>query len=475
MFGDGGDSPNILFLEQKTPAYGWGIFNRRVPMFSEREIQEFIWAKEDDWITLIDPPSLPSLHQFADDLSDLTVETLLHNRLVRRVSALFDKLQSVRLFGIEVPLERSGDSTTRIDLLGSAPDDTGIAIIELKKSRQTEREALTELLAYSQHLSGLFPSLCREDLLLVLISPMETRIVRDAFVQALVFDQKPIVALQPVLTDSTQLATLRLRPWFPDLATVRRIARAAFSPDNFNVCKLVWEDSPRLWNRSEEGSPPSHVKEAFDRVSALAAQMMEAEGIHGFCFTSRTWPEIPFPYPNSLILVGWNPYSVCASLNASEAGVPDQDLSLWSETLADLIPGLLKRAADRHEDHDFLESLRLVWDSHLFRIGSEVLKLTTSTTQQAMLGTDYGFFTWRQYQLIMIEDVTCHNFQHRTTGLMRELYCDLMEIDYNLVRRRGVSNHPTHSDIYHDAVEMLNSQHFVRKFLERLFAKANDL
>jgi hypothetical protein len=304
---------------------------------------------------------------------------------------------------------------------------------------------------------------------------METRIVRDAYVQALVFDRKPIVALQPVLSDSTQLQTLRLKPWFPDLATVRRIARAAFSPDNFNVCKIVWEDSPRLWNRSEDGSPPSHVKEAFDRVSALAAQIMEAEGIHGFCFTSRTWPEIPFPFPNSLVLVGWNPYSVCASLNASEAGIPDQDLSLWSETLVDLIPGLLKRSAQRHQDVDFLDDLRSVWDSHLFRIGSEVLKLTTSTTEESALSIDYGFFTWRQYQVIMLEDITCHNFQHRTTGLIRELYWGLMAIDYDLARRRGVSSHPTHGDMYRDAVEMLNSQHFVRTFLERLFAEANDL
>jgi hypothetical protein len=92
-------------------------------MFSEREIQEFIWAKEGDWATLIDLPGLPSVHQFADDLSDLTVENLLLNRLVHRIAALFDKLQSVQLFGIEVPLERSGDSTTRIDLLGSAPGE----------------------------------------------------------------------------------------------------------------------------------------------------------------------------------------------------------------------------------------------------------------------------------------------------------------------------------------------------------------
>ena len=442
-------------------------------MFSERHIQEFIWTRRADWASLLDVPSMPERRQFQSDLSDVTAEALVLNRFVTRLEELLHKVQNVELFGIEVPLERSHDATTRVDFLGSIPGDTAIAIVELKRSRQSEREALTELLGYSQHMGMLFPTLCREDLLLVLISPMESRVVRDAYVQSLIFDGKPIVALQPTFIEP-RLDSLRLRPWIPDPATVAMIAKAAFCPDNFDVCKIVWQESSRMWNCSADGAVPVHGRENFDRVSALAAQAMEAEGIHGFCFTSRMWPEIPFPYPNSLVLVGWNPYSVRAAINASQASVPDRELRYWSDGFTDLIPGLLPRARDDHQRVDYLADLRAVWSLHLHRVGVKIVNLSTETTESASLEIDSGFFSWRQYQTQWLEDVTCHNFQVRPTGLIRELYWDLMKIDYDVVRRVGIENHPVHDDMYHDMIEALSSQHFLRAFVERLFAEAED-
>jgi len=51
----------------------------------------------------------------------------------------------------------------------------------------------------------------REDLVYILISPMETRIARDAVIQTLTFDNRNIVALIPELTDPNDLSTLKLK------------------------------------------------------------------------------------------------------------------------------------------------------------------------------------------------------------------------------------------------------------------------
>ena len=100
----------------------------------------------------------------------------------RRINEIIDGLESMILIARELRLEKSGDTTTRIDLLGNS-ECIGLSIIELKKSKQTERQAFTELLAYANHFCSTFPGLTEQAINTILIAPMETRTVRDAFVQ----------------------------------------------------------------------------------------------------------------------------------------------------------------------------------------------------------------------------------------------------------------------------------------------------
>lgn len=56
----------------------------------------------------------------------------------------------------ELRLDRGAPHPTRVDLLGNS-ESTGLTIIELMKSDQTERQAFTELLAYSNYFGSIFP------------------------------------------------------------------------------------------------------------------------------------------------------------------------------------------------------------------------------------------------------------------------------------------------------------------------------
>ncbi|MFA7060644.1 MAG: hypothetical protein WC156_07485, partial [Pedobacter sp.] len=197
--------------------------------FSEIEIQEYLWSQREHFADFLVDTSILNEIKCLDDLSDLTAQALVRNMITKKLKEMYFSLHSLELIGSEVPLEQLLNSTIRADFLAVFPGDTGVGIIELKKSSQTERQAFTELLAYSNHITTLFPGMSREDIVYILISPMVTRIARDAVIQSLTFDNRKIVALIPELTDPDDLTTLKLRLWVPTDSELYSFSRLAFN------------------------------------------------------------------------------------------------------------------------------------------------------------------------------------------------------------------------------------------------------
>ncbi|WP_198153625.1 hypothetical protein, partial [Thalassobacillus sp. C254] len=163
-------------------------------MFSEKEIQNYIWERKDQLSQLIigDIPNVDV--EFGEKIEP---DKVFLKMVFERLNETFNYTKYMDLIGVEVPLNKTNDSTIRADFLGVNIEGVGISIIELKKSRQTERQAFTELLAYSNHLISLFPTMSKEDIIYILISPMEERIVREAFLHALLVDGKRVIAFIP--------------------------------------------------------------------------------------------------------------------------------------------------------------------------------------------------------------------------------------------------------------------------------------
>jgi len=130
------------------------------------------------------------------------------------------------------------DSTIRTDLLGIIEGVPGIALIEIKKSAQTERQAYTELFAYAAHLHSIFPTISKDDITYVLISPMEERIVREATIHSFLFDEKPVFAFIPSWTDDN-VKTLKLTPWIPSPQDIIHVTESIFSQKNFEIFKVT--------------------------------------------------------------------------------------------------------------------------------------------------------------------------------------------------------------------------------------------
>lgn len=216
--------------------------------FSERDIQEYIWENQSDWGSLIGNLDLPKAYEFSHDLLNLTPEYLLHNLAIKRIQEIYELISELKFLGCEVPLNRTDQSTIRADFIALSSQRDRMIIVELKKSAQTERQSFTELLAYSNHLKITFPGMSREDIVYVLIAPMQTRIVKEAFIQTLVFDKRPIFAFVPEFSDENDISTLRLTPWIPTINEMISFTQTTFHPCNLDVVKVCWEYSEDFWD-----------------------------------------------------------------------------------------------------------------------------------------------------------------------------------------------------------------------------------
>ncbi|MED3994652.1 hypothetical protein P4647_08305 [Peribacillus frigoritolerans] len=429
--------------------------------FKEADIQKYIW-EEKEWFSELILEEIPNI----DVEFDVKVEPekLFQRITLERLKETLNYVKGMDLIGVEVPLKKEGDSTIRADFLGVNIEDVGISVIELKKDKQTERQAFTELLAYGNHLVSLFPTMVKDDIVNVLISPMEARIVREAFLHALLVDGKRIVAFIPTFEDETDIESLKLKLWMPDENDIKNFKSHYFSKENFEVVKIAWRGDSDTYDFNED---PNYAEKMFmNYISSYVAQVMEEKNIHGFCFTSRCFPELKMPYPNSLIIVGMNPYKISYKNNGYVGDVDTlrQYGFEHSVGLDDIIKGL-----KLEEEHiQYLENLHVNWSSHLVKVGTDSLRFLFKDTNGKRVSLEYGIFTLKQYWSSLIESGFAFNYDIFPTCGFKKLYSEVLKLDYEFVAKNGVNEYPM-GDIFKELIESYKSHHFIEINLGRMF------
>ena len=140
--------------------------------FSENEFRDFLYDEHrETFSTLITGKREPVVWN-GEGFPPLAF--LLQQKTEKKINKIINNIEELRLSAKELRLDKKNDSTTRVDLLGNS-EISGLTIIELKKSKQTERQAFTELLAYANHFCSIFPGLKESTLTSILVAPMETR------------------------------------------------------------------------------------------------------------------------------------------------------------------------------------------------------------------------------------------------------------------------------------------------------------
>lgn len=443
--------------------------------FSEKEIQQHIWKYKDDFYEIMDQAELPPIYQFSNNeksIEQLTADKVLFNIVISRLENLYEELNSLHLFGIEVSLGNVGETKIRADFLGKAEGLPGIYIVELKKDSQTERQAFTELLAYANQINAKFPSHSRDDNVFVLICPMDGKTIEDAYLQSLVFDKRKICILHPIFEDENDINSLKLKPYLPSTEDIIHFSSNAFKKRNFDVLVYSWSNEETFWNPQ----PGGQNKEDMNRVAALAGQLMEERGIHGFVYPQQSWPELSTIYPNSnkLVLVGLNPYKIASDKYFLESNPELTHLdppSLFEMTdelnLTHILPGLSKHL-NLHTDWNYFTDLGYNWVSHLHRVGKDAVEACTINRIGVKIDSEgaYGG-SFDQYEANNIENVYVFNYDFRPTGVIRELFWETTRQDY--LHWSKYDSHPYYGDAYGWAVENTTSYILFETFLRIMF------
>jgi hypothetical protein len=333
------------------------------------------------------------------------VRFLIQQNTERRINKSLDDLRDLILEGKEIRLDRASDSTTRIDLIGHYVERTCLTIIELKKSKQTERQAFTELLAYANHFSVLFPGLSDDGILSILIAPMESRTVRDAYFQELVTNGKNTIVLIPKLCDDD----FSLEVYYPGDQYYRWIENKIFKDYAFVTVVAAfpeiegWIDT----DRDNNGKPPRHSVEAMNKVALVVAQKLEAAGLHGMVYGRQLWWEVAraFPNPNSIVVSVLNPFN---------------DIGDMTEGRNAEIQAIISQLAE--EGDSWLEKMRSGFDGRIIRLVQESFDISFQQAEKQPIQPEISLPHWGGFKSEPLETVICHNFDLLLTGIVREIY-----------------------------------------------------
>lgn len=140
--------------------------------------------------------------------------------------------------------------------------------------------------------------------------------------------------------------------------------------------------------------------------------------------------------------------------------------------MLDILPSLASKAGDINTDENYLENLEETWASKLDEIGFEVPNFLTQTFERNYVSKEHGDFTWETL-LDNDEDYLSNNLDIHLTGIFRQLFFEYARIDYEYIRTHSdkeLEEFPAYQEgsIPYEFIDMVNSQGYVRLFIERL-------
>lgn len=443
---------------------------------TEKQIQNYIWEKRENFASLLEVPKFQEVK--IENPTYASPSDVLYNMVIEGYKKLWETMSDIGFFGCEVSLTENGQSTMRTDFLAYRYGSDGIIVIELKKSDQTARQAYTELLAYGSYLRTKFTPMSGGDIIYVLISPVGERIVEQATINTLIYDNNKVCLLVPKYEDD-DVNTLKLELWIPDKKVFKDLSYSCFNRENISVSKIVWESLPDEWSPMPGEQPTPEMYKRLNKVSSIAAQLMEERGIHGFVYCAQLIPEFAktgFDM-NAIVLAGVNPYKVTREKYLSDISHKRTKelanrINKFGVSMLDIMPSLASKAHAINTNENILENLEITWPSKLDEIGYEVISFLTQTFERDYVSKEHGDFTWETL-LDNDEDYLSDNLDIHLTGIFRQLFFEYARIDYEYIRTHSdkeLEEFPTYQEggIPYEFIDMVNSQGYVRLFIERL-------
>jgi hypothetical protein len=392
--------------------------------FSEDDVHKHLYAKGLEALIvdcaefdLLKIESTLTTTQCFDEY-DFQLWKIIKARVFARLERLHRTIRYGNFVGSKIKLPTDKTKPMELDLIGTHED--GLFILELKVERSAERNAFSELFAYSNYIAGIFAMSGNQDIANVLVANIDNKITKEAFLYDLLINERDIIVYRPSFP-SGNLESLKLDLYLPSDDDFKHFTNELLSHDAMACVTISFHDLDKWFDSKEEsGSLNDRTLQHLSALSGYAAQLMEAERLHGFCFIRKPWHEIPRYYRNSMFICALNPFRSAES---------ERTVSVLSQF-------------EEEERESFLETPRLAFDGRLIRLAQQAIKdcLTDNFPSEVETPNWSGIVTNSQ------EVVNTHNFAFRPTGLMREAYVDYIN---------GLYAHAAANDGYLEDVSLL--------------------
>lgn len=440
--------------------------------FSEKQIQEYIWEHRDSFRDMILPTDFTEIPNKSP--WNYRPWELFYMKIMEQYKKDFYYLEGLNLFGCEVPLDKENENTIRSDFFGCFEGANGFVVCELKVNKAPERQAYTELLAYANQVRSSFGMMGRQDVVYLLITPMQERIVREATINTMLYDRNRIVVLEPIVGEDIE--SLRLKLWQPSIEDFKIVSQSAFVFENIGTYKVCWDGRGKWSPEEEEEVPDQDMKHLLNQMSAYAAQIMESNGINGFVFCSQSEPDLRkhLPLDCSIIVCGINPFLAAKSKLLFEHGCTikesaEADVDYFS--IFNIFPHLKKKCKEANDENNYWSWMAESWQSCIDEIAFDIKNKLTVSLDCGYLQTGNGEFNWETYLNHSGEDRWCYNYDMHLTGILREIYELYLDKLYEYANKATADERESLLDMGYAEeykLDMLNSQSHIRKFLREL-------
>ena len=290
----------------------------------EAEIHKALLAaiKEQDLTVLIDDAAdieLLSEPRPDTQFPQFSIDHLSRLKAIRAGGSVLQSLHFLELLTSDKNISIGKSEFMRPDILCINPEQQSVVLFELKKSEQTGRQALTELLAYEQEIKNVLPLLSDYDFHFILVSSEWSTLMDHAVAGAITWSHRNILCLEAVKADDG----LRLRTRLPEGWTLT--GSVYFPPEAmpcFTLCLYRKDAYTRAPEVDTEPEPPeedrdTETNDAFDRrlESALTIIAREGDrlGHHGFALLWRDHHSLS-PTDYNLTVCGISPFAFYKSI-----------------------------------------------------------------------------------------------------------------------------------------------------------------
>lgn len=382
-------------------------------VFSEKQVHDALYAKGGLETFVQDSPEIEKALEDADYTPpkidpaeypgpDFELWRFVKSRALQKIGHLHRTIRYGDFIGSKINLRTDDTKPMQLDLLGQ--HEPGLFVLELKVDKTAERNAFSEMFAYSNYIAEMFALSGSKDITNVLVAKLDNKITTQAYLYDLLIADRNVVVYQPEFPTAS-LDDLKLHLHIPSDDDFQHLTNRLLSHESMDCVVVSFDDMEGWFDSNEEGgSLNNHTVEHLSKLSTYAAQLMEAERLHGFCFVRKRWIEVSMGYGSSLIICAINPFRIAGREQSND---------------------ILEQLDEKHH-HAFFEIPELGFDSRLFSLAKRAIKDGLTHDYRCELESA----VWSAMVVSSIEVVFTHNFAFRPTGILREAYSNYLNMIY---------------------------------------------